>query len=1184
MAGATVLTRRGLLVRSAGIVLLICLLAHRNRTGLKASTARREIPGSIRIVRAAAHTAPTSLVSFAPTHDGDNQPPTRAQKVDGLKCAICGVSSAAATGNSGPDFNCCYHGGSWAGQCGRANSSKAFSWQDGFRICNNMTMEPEPPRIFDGPFLPLQLADAYADSYAARMLEPSDASAAAAAAAAAAATGTASRATDTTISGQAFERGTASELQVYLLTLRALLPAQRRMHRLLSSRGRAQDNHGNHFHVTALAAVPAHDALRVAGVPPESARDVFGPQSGQREFESALGCALSHLRAARRALLDGASSALVLEEDATPTLLQPLWLAPLHALTRAMPARWEVLQLAMLATRDEWSELRGSWRSASRSLGAASLVRTNHYWSTAAYLLHARGARRLVDVYRRSARQRTGANSSSSSRGGGSRGGGSRGGGSRGGGSSSSELMKIYYGDGGGGGGGDGGGDSDGSSDGGADAAVQPLWQLGTANVRCVQADSCVIFPTLPAESVFVAAPPFFTCAEGERSSIRGHDEGEQREIHSLSRREALAFAEEARREQESLSEEAADEAAEDAAAAAEEEEEVTAEEQETADAETAEAGVRHEPQLPSAAHSVAAAASSVDPLESISSACPWSGGVRPSAFLGKLSKRGGTAGGRVEKLGAGGSELTVGLDSVYVHRRAARPTDVLRFRRSGAAGAGYDDAHNGTHGQVLRFSSGAASYSRAGTWRSVGQGLVVEWSLPSEPAPSGPAPLQLLCRVDGVDGSHSYAAAATPSPAHTAGEELLAPLLPPAARMASGRLGGSAALRLPFRFWIHESAALWWQPLLQCTPDWDVGLDAQSAAEVWLLAQLSVHPNRSETWEDSSVVVLPLLPKTSLQAGSCLGSTHSERLTLALAAMLAHPVYARRHGHDHLLLSNYWDAWGALGARGSASHTALSNVTVGWHETQRAAWGMANHRYVGKCQVALPYVETARCAARSESALLSADRPAPLFFSGSVSDFDTTPGEAACPNVARHATAVRRAFVTLGEAINGSDIRSLPHNLRSCNGSASCEGALKSASASAAASARLCPVAAGDTPSTGRLYDAIACLCVPLIVTDDLQLPFPHDEGLRADTLGVRLRESVLLADPAPTVRRLLAASAEEWSEQRSRLLLARRRLAYRTPGSLVATLALKEAWMSCLREETLPSRDMHYEGVAKC
>ena len=31
----------------------------------------------------------------------------------------------------------------------------------------------------------------------------------------------------------------------------------------------------------------------------------------------------------------------------------------------------------------------------------------------------------------------------------------------------------------------------------------------------------------------------------------------------------------------------------------------------------------------------------------------------------------------------------------------------------------------------------------------------------------------------------------------------------------------------------------------------------------------------------------------------------------------------------------------------------------------------------------------------------------------------------------------------------------------------------------------------AGDTPSTGRLYDAISCLCVPLIVVDDLELPF---------------------------------------------------------------------------------------------
>ena len=78
---------------------------------------------------------------------------------------------------------------------------------------------------------------------------------------------------------------------------------------------------------------------------------------------------------------------------------------------------------------------------------------------------------------------------------------------------------------------------------------------------------------------------------------------------------------------------------------------------------------------------------------------------------------------------------------------------------------------------------------------------------------------------------------------------------------------------------------------------------------------------------------------------------------------MLDHPAYKRRHGHDHLVLSNYWDAWRAFGGRASTSRALLANVSFGWHETSDAAWGMANHRHVGKCQIVLPYVEPESCA-----------------------------------------------------------------------------------------------------------------------------------------------------------------------------------------------------------------------------
>ena len=58
--------------------------------------------------------------------------------------------------NGSLDLNCCYHGGSWAGQCGAPETGLPYRWQEGFRACNNMTLTPEPERIHVGrSYVPL---------------------------------------------------------------------------------------------------------------------------------------------------------------------------------------------------------------------------------------------------------------------------------------------------------------------------------------------------------------------------------------------------------------------------------------------------------------------------------------------------------------------------------------------------------------------------------------------------------------------------------------------------------------------------------------------------------------------------------------------------------------------------------------------------------------------------------------------------------------------------------------------------------------------------------------------------------------------------------------------------------------------------------------------------------------------
>ena len=407
---------------------------------------------------------------------------------------------------------------------------------------------------------------------------------------------------------------------------------------------------------------------------------------------------------------------------------------------------------------------------------------------------------------------------------------------------------------------------------------------------------------------------------------------------------------------------------------------------------------------------------------------------------------------------------------------------------------------------------------------------------------------------------------------------ERLEPLLPPLAR-------GSAApsASLPFLFWIHSDPHLDWIHLLQCDPDWDSRMESQNAAEIWLLRQLMTHPNRTDSWQKARVVLLPILPLASLRVGRCFGTDHPQRLRDAVGAMLSHPAYGRRHGHDHLLLFNHWDAWGAFGDRWSHTHSALSNVSFGWHETADAAWGMANHRHVGKCQLVLPYVEPRACAELPE-AMIAADgsfgsRTTSIFFAGAAADFDTPDG---CPNVATHSVRVRRSLFALAGEIPGAKLRQIPHNMRHCNGSILCEERTKRKAADEMRRARYCAIAAGDTPSTGRLYDAIACGCVPLILVDDLELPFPSTAAVPLDAFGVRVKEKTFLADPQSAIRQVVQQPAASWRHAQRRVLLARRRLAYRAPGSIVASLALREAWATCLRQDA--SRARPPSSVAKC
>lgn len=261
-------------------------------------------------------------------------------------------------------------------------------------------------------------------------------------------------------------------LQAYVITLRSPRRVEAQFRRRL--RGQLHSTR-----VVAVAGVAADEALSVAGVSLAEMPQLFGAQAGEPEFLPALGCTLGHLRAIERAMKDRASPALILEDDAVFDL-QPFWLHPsLEWFIQALPSRWGVVQLSLVASQQEWDALRAGWRTQR----AAAQLKRDFFWGSAAYLIHPRSMRKLLKRHR----LRWGTDD---------------------------DVIRNAS-----------------APRGWAVMRAGSRWELGLKRVRCIKFDTCVLFPALPSREMYVSVPPLFTCAERSASSIYGHDEGYQREV-----------------------------------------------------------------------------------------------------------------------------------------------------------------------------------------------------------------------------------------------------------------------------------------------------------------------------------------------------------------------------------------------------------------------------------------------------------------------------------------------------------------------------------------------------------------------------------------------------------------------------------------------------------------------------
>jgi hypothetical protein len=96
--------------------------------------------------------------------------------------------------------------------------------------------------------------------------------------------------------------------------------------------------------------------------------------------------------------------------------------------------------------------------------------------------------------------------------------------------------------------------------------------------------------------------------------------------------------------------------------------------------------------------------------------------------------------------------------------------------------------------------------------------------------------------------------------------------------------------------------------------------------------------------------------------------------------------------------------------------------------------------------------------------------------------------------------------------------------------------------------SSKFCLHLAGDTPSSNRLFDAIASHCVPVVISDEIELPFEHELDYAEFCLFVRSQDALqrgVLMDLLHSVKE------EEWIRMWMRLREVDHHFEFQQPSS---------------------------------
>lgn len=430
--------------------------------------------------------------------------------------------------------------------------------------------------------------------------------------------------------------------------------------------------------------------------------------------------------------------------------------------------------------------------------------------------------------------------------------------------------------------------------------------------------------------------------------------------------------------------------------------------------------------------------------------------------------------------------------------------------------------------------------------------------------------------------------------------------------------------------FYIYTDQAYDFSSVLECHPGW---LFDDQAAEVAALNLLRRHPARVHDPARATLFVVPILPYVSWAAGECMGETHERRMARAAVALRREPYLARRHGRDHLLVTNTF----RVQTFGRWLKPLLANATLAWFEQPAVAKRHADGSWprgapklyslaFWRCTVVVPYLANPFCGLQRDAA--------PELVARRQLQQATTPpaadGGAGDPNLSRRskraakqaarkarpagslffqgswaaAANVRRHFTEL-QSLKGAHVYDVPRGCVNATYSADADDeaaatldavASSSVGVAAALSAKeqhrancalartrgsrlatargmlaheFCLVPRGDTPSSGRLFGALACRCVPLILSNKFSEHFPYKSIGRYDKWTVTVGEGEFLREPKAAIERALAKARPRLPNMRAAMDNAAAELLYDAPNSRVGHNMLLEWGERCAASE---------------